>query len=143
MCERILSIGTSNSTSSRDSSPTRNADPVGRAVRAFAARSSHMRARVIDVSANSCVTSPFFPSTPRDHRKPAMQCVASDQSNRMRNRRDAASAHRGRVHDAEQLVAQREVALKRLVERFVGRIRIVSRLSSRMIASCPGATSTW
>ena len=59
---RILSIGTSSRTSSNESSPTMNAESAALGAVDDVATSSHMRARVIAVSASSWLTSPRRPS---------------------------------------------------------------------------------
>ena len=57
-----------------------------------------------------------------------MQRGASDHAHGVRNGRDAATAHRRRVDDPQQLVAEREVALKRRVERLIRRVGIVEQV---------------
>ena len=94
-----------------------------------AVTSSHIRARVIAVSASSWLTSPRA-SERRDekHGKPAVEHLPADDAHGVRNRRDSASAERRGVDDAQQLVAERDVALECGVERAVGSVGILQQV---------------
>ena len=106
-----------------------NAEPAWRRSTEAAVTSSHIRARVIAVSASSWLTSPRT-SERRDEKdgKPAVKHLPANQAHGMRNRRDAASAERRRVDDAQQLVAERDVALERGVQSAVGGVGILQEV---------------
>ena len=70
-----------------------------------------------------------------------MEHLPADQAHSVRNRCDAAPAERCRVDDAQQLVAECDVALECGVQSAVGGVGICSRLSSRMTAMWLAETS--